>query len=117
MKKFPPPSGAVFPWLRANLGPRALAPLTGTDTRALRAAVEIIALYSQIGLGGAPLGAFRDVVMCMQPSTRHLAYHSVAMVMDWEDRQIVWGLAGLPELGTVAKCNFEPGGSERRAAL
>jgi hypothetical protein len=103
-----PPSETVMPWLRSNLGPRCLAPLTGTDARALRAAVQIIELYAY---DDAPsvLEAFGHIVRRMQPSTQELAYHAIAHVMDWSDRSRIWVKAGLPEFGPV-QCSFEPGG-------
>jgi hypothetical protein len=107
--KYQPHSVTIFPWLRSNLGRRCLAPLTGCDTRALRAAVEIIELYSY---DPAPsvLEAFGAIVRRMQPSTQELAYHAIAHVMDWSNRSELWVKAGLPEFGPQ-KCSFEPGGS------
>lgn len=97
---------ALRRWLRLNLGPRCLAPLTGTDSRALDAAAHIIAQYANSGDRRAVL-AFGHVVMCMQPSTRYLAYHAIAHVMDWPDRARVWALAGLPPLGPMPCCAGE----------
>lgn len=108
-----PPSVTIFPWLRANLGKNALAPLTGTDARALRAAVEIISLYSYGG-NDSLLEAFRAVVECMQPHTQEFAYHAIAHVMDWQNRSEIWVAAGLPKF-SVSRCAFEPGGKERVA--
>jgi len=100
-----PPSVTLFPWLRANLGPRCLAPLTGTDARALRAAVQIIELYSY-DRDASVLEAFAHVVRRMQPKTQELAYHCIAHVMDWSDRSRLWVEAGLPEFGP-ARCVHE----------
>lgn len=93
----PKPQGtcdALLAWLRANLGRAALAPLTGTDGKALAAAVHIVELYAYDS-DPSVLVAFRVVVVRMQPSTRHLAYHAIAHVLDWPDRDRIWALAGL----------------------
>jgi len=106
---------SLLPWLRSNLGKLCLAPLTGTDARALAAAVHLIDLWSQShDLGSEVLQAFGIVVCQMQPSTRGLAYHAIAHVMDWSDRETVWVAAGLAEIPRPrSKCMFEPGGSAR----
>ena len=49
-------------WLKENLGPTALAPLTGTDRRALAAALHIIELYSYTS-ADALIDAFGRLVM------------------------------------------------------
>lgn len=100
----------VYPWLRANLGPRCLAPLTGTDARALAAAVQLIALYNQCDSGDerAVLGAFRAAVLCMQPSTRELAYHAIAQQCEWDTRAALWCAADLPVPMVVRRCAHEP---------
>ncbi len=108
MSKYQPKAVTIFPWLKSNLGPRALAPLTGTDTRALRAAVEIIELYS-VDHNPVVIEAFGNVVSQMQRSTMHLAFHGIAHVLDWGDRLNIWVMAGLPEIDP-GKCSFEPGG-------
>lgn len=90
-------------WLRANLGRGALGALTGTDAKALAAAAHILTLYAYTGSDEA-LSAFRAVVLCMQPSTRELAFHAIARQLDWEDRARVWRLAELPELAAVSVC-------------
>lgn len=105
-----PPACTVLDWLRANLGGRALAPLTGSDTRALRAAVQIIEQYSYDNDPDV-LEAFRLIVMRMQRHTRELAYHAIAHPMDWSDRQRLWCKAGLTPFAPALKCSFEPGGS------
>jgi hypothetical protein len=110
MNKAKPPSVTVQAWLRANLGPRCLAPLTSVDARALAAAVQIVELYAY---DRAPevLEAFGQVVARMQPHTQQLAYHAIAHVMDWNDRRTIWDLAGLPLPHLpLARCAFEPGG-------
>jgi hypothetical protein len=104
-KPYRPPSVTVFPWLKSNLGNRALAPLTGTDTRALRAAVELIELYAYDS-GVDVLEAFRLTVQRMQPHTRQLAYHAIAHIMNWEDRATIWTHCHLEPVVTT-RCQFE----------
>ncbi len=111
MKQSTPYCKSLRPWLSANLGPRCLEPLTGTDARALSAAVHIAELYSYHREPGV-LEAFGHIVRCMQPSTQELAFHAIAHVMDWSDRLVVWKAAGLENINTRL-CNFEPGGSLR----
>jgi hypothetical protein len=95
----------LLPWLDANLGPRALAPLTGTDAKALAAAVHIVELYSYHP-EPAVLDAFLAVVFQMQETTRELAYHAIAHVMDWSDRERLWRKAGLPAF-QARRCTHE----------
>lgn len=113
MSKTKPVAETIFPWLRANLGKNCLGPLTGTDARALRAAVQIIDLYSY-HRDKSVLEAFQKVVFCMQPHCQEFAYHAIAHVMDWSDRPLIWRAAELdvPEYCFVPRvCAFEPGGS------
>jgi hypothetical protein len=98
-------------WLRENLGKDCLAPLTGTDAKALACAVQVIDLYSHHRMQSV-LTAFAFIVLQMQPKCQELAFHAVAHVMDWDDRADVWISAGLPSF-TPRKCAFEPGGSAR----
>lgn len=104
----------VMPWLRANLGKRCLAPLTGCDWRALKAAAQIIDLYCYCP-NPAVAQSFGLVVSQMQEATRELAYHAVAHVMNWEDRSRLWIEAGLEPI-SAGVCAFEPGGSQKEAA-
>lgn len=107
-----PPCTTIFAWLKSNLGKNCLATLTGTDAKALHAAVQIIELYTWTGTHQqGVLDAFRFAVLCMQPRTRELAYHAIAHVMDWNDRDEVWERAGLPHLNNIRVCSFGPGGS------
>lgn len=107
---YQPPAATVLDWLYANLGGRALAPLTGSDTKALRASVQIMEQY---GYDRHPslIDAFALVVFRMQPKTRELAYHAIAHPLDWSDRHKIWMAAGLPAFAPSMKCSFEPGGS------
>lgn len=104
--KSKPVCETVLPWLRENLGERALAPLTGTDHRALAASVQIIELYSG-DPDPAVLAAWGIVVRKMQPTTAELAFHAVAHVMDWDDRARVWRMAGMGDFVPRQRCLFE----------
>jgi len=103
----------VRSWLKNNLGKDCLAPLTGTDARALDAAVHLIDLWSQCRNPSSEiLQAFGIVVCQMQRHTQGLAYHAIAHVLDWPDRDDVWSWAGLSEIPRPrTKCLMEPGGS------
>lgn len=111
MKAPEPVSKTIFPWLRANLGKNCLAPLTGTDARALRAAVEIIDLYST-DHDPIVLKAFGIVVRRMQLHCQHFAFHAIAHVMDWSDRHHVWSTAGMAgenfDQFPKSRCEHEP---------
>ena len=107
--KSKPKCETLYPWLRSNLGDRCLAPLTGTDARALDAAVQIVELYCFCAHPEVAQ-AFGAVVSQMQRSTRELAYHAIAHPMDWCHRSELWAEAGLDPI-PVRKCSFEPGGS------
>jgi hypothetical protein len=99
-------------WLKVNLGKRCLAPLTTQDALALEAAVKIAALWSYDHRQDAVARAFESCVLRMQESTRHLAYHVVAQVGNWEDREVLWAAAELPAI-SVGVCAYEPGGANR----
>lgn len=109
MPKTKPVCETVGPWLKANLGPHCLGCLTGGSSRALAAAVQIIGAYSYCDQEAEPhlLSAFRSVVMTMPPDQRELAYHSIAHVLNWSDRERLWARAQLPPLESVSVCKFE----------
>jgi hypothetical protein len=110
--KAPKPPCVTLPaWLKENLGKDCLAPLTGTDAKALAAAVQIVECYAYAP-STATVHAFAAIVLTMQEKTQELAYHAIAHVMDWGDRSELWHRAGLPTF-TPRKCAFEPGGSMR----
>ncbi len=98
---------SLRPWLEANLAKGCCAPLTGTDARALDAAVHIAELYSY-HREPAVLEAFGIIVRCMQDTTQELAYHAIAHVMDWSDRSRLWHDAGLALSATPRRCQAEP---------
>lgn len=107
-----PPCVTLPSWLKANLGKKCLAPLTGTDAAALAAAVQIAQLHAYDPGDTGVCRAFRLVVLRMQPKCRFLAYHAIAHVMEWSDRARLWEQAELPPLpATLPECSFAPGGS------
>lgn len=93
----------IGPWLKANLGHGCLAPLTGTDRRALHAAVMIVDLWSETR-SFETAEAFRTVVREMQHKCWPLAYHAIAHVCDWSHRDELWKQAGLVELAHPGRC-------------
>lgn len=108
----------IFSWLRANCGKHCLGVLTSTDVHALMASVALCPLISCPQ--SAPdelLAAYRAIVMQMQPHSRWLAFHAIAIELDWSHRFKIWSLANLPEDDKPArKAAFEPGGSARIVA-
>ena len=80
----------ILTWLKNNLGPRAIAGLTSTDTYAL---VTSVNLSNLIGYNTAPrelFKAYHSIVMQMQEHNRRLAYHAIAMELDWSHRNMIW---------------------------
>ncbi len=104
-----PYSVTVHAWLKNNLGPRCLAPLTSHDAAALLAAVQIADLWARGDCEHrrASAQAFALCVRQMQESVWHLAFHSVAHVADWGHRAELWAEAGLPPI-SVPRCAFGP---------
>lgn len=99
-------------WLKLNLGPHCLGALTGQDTRALRAAVQIVELYQYCDDSQSCAQAFGLIVRQMQPSTRRLAFHAIAMLTEWEYRATLWELARLPPFSEhPGVCKFERQGA------
>ena len=105
MKTEKPICQTLRPWLRANLGDHCLGVLTGTDARALAAAVHVIDL---IRYDDRPelYPAFAAIVRQMQPTARPLAFHAIAHVLDWPDRESIWKAAGLDPI-KVGRCAHE----------
>lgn len=77
-----------------------LAPLTGTDYRALDAFVACLKLYSYTGERRV-LAAASVVLVEMQDSARWIARELIPFVMDWDDREKLWPLLAPVPLGLV----------------
>lgn len=105
-----PKCQSVRSWLKSNLGKSCLGVLTGTDSRALSAAVQIVELWCYHQTPEVER-AFGLVVQAMQPSARQLAYHAIAHCADWRHRAELWEAAGLPRIEKPWLCSFEDGGS------
>lgn len=94
MSRRPPPERADAPlrWLGARQCD--LAPLTGTDTKALLAIAYCWRLYAYTRSPGV-LDAIRNLLREMQPKCAPLTRDLIAWAMDWSDREklwpIVWG--------------------------
>ena len=104
-------SKEIFKWLRANCGKHCTAPLSSHDANALCASVALTPLISWEGAPPALFAAYAAIVVEMQPHTRWLAYHAIAMELDWSHRAMIWAKAGLPEGDKPSRlASFEPGG-------
>lgn len=107
MSRYQTPSQRILTWLKNN--GMKLAALTSTDTRALRASVEIAELAASTGVAAVaePWGL---IVRQMQPHTRYLAFHGVAMALDWGFRWEFWRLARFDagELAGIPECKYGP---------
>ena len=80
-------------WIAQRLGGRkVLAPLTGQDSRALRAFVHLVELYGNSDGHGQDCAvmAMACCVSAMQPSTRHLAKAAIPHVLDWGHEEEIW---------------------------
>lgn len=117
MKKQKQISETVFDWLAEN-GFTRLGGMTGQDYPALKAAAHVIELWSCADSNGRryAAAAFGAIVRTIQPQYRCLAYHAIAHVCDWSDRDQLWVAAGLEPLSNPGVCSWEPGGSERPPA-
>lgn len=100
-------SREILKWLQANLGKHATAPLTSTDTYALVTSVNLSNLISYRTAPAELFAAYFSIVMTMQESTRHLAYHAIACELDWSHREMIWEAAGLISQKPTSKCAFE----------
>lgn len=102
------PAQTVGPWLKAN--GMYLGALTGQDWAALRAAAECMGLYARSDDTGEAqsLIAFKACVLAMQPSTRYLAFHAIAHLLDWGDRWTIWRRCGLAIPDTLPECKYGP---------
>lgn len=100
-------------WLKANLGKRCLAPLAGCDMIALEAADRLAELWIWTHKPEVA-AAFGSAVQQMhRDACKELAYHAVARIGNWEDRERLWTAAGLAPLARLNVCHFEPGGLGR----
>lgn len=97
----------VYRWLQANLGKRCLAPLTSTDNHALLASVALCPLISYRGAADELFAAYRAIVLQMQEHNRPLAYHAIAMELDWSHRRMIWEQAGLAGQIPLGRCVHE----------
>jgi hypothetical protein len=76
-------------WLAANGAD--LAPLTGTDTKALLAIAACWELFAYTR-SNRVLDAIRSLLSEMQASTAPLTRDLIARAMDWSDRDRYWPL-------------------------
>jgi hypothetical protein len=83
----------LFKWLLAN--GKKLGCLTSQDTRALMASVAIAPLISWDGAPPQLFDAYRAVVSEMQPCSVPLAFESIAAVLDWSHREMIFRRSGL----------------------
>jgi hypothetical protein len=102
----------IIKWLQSNLGKRATAGLTSTDTYALVTATNLSNLISYESAPPELFEAFRSIVLQMQSHNRQLAFHAVACELDWSHREMIWKQSGLNAFDLIpkSKCAFEPGG-------
>jgi len=101
----------IVRWLKANCGKTCTGGLTSTDADALVTSVNLTNLISHPTAPQDLFMAYRAIVLAMQPHTRWMAYHTIAMELDWSHRNMIWEQACLPEGDKpVHKCAFEPGG-------
>lgn len=104
----------ICSWLRANCGRDCFAPLTSMDVAALLASVHITPLISHEHAPNDLFAAYGAIVRQMQPQTRWLAFHAIAIELDWPMRLTIWQLASLPEEDIPkGKAAYESGGSMR----
>jgi hypothetical protein len=109
-EKQKPVSATVGPWLKANLGSKCLAGCTSVDYRALEASVHLVELMAYAGRSAGLLAAYCAIVSEMTEHNRWLAYHSIAHVLNWEDRAVIWLNAGAPEIPQCQqgiRCKYE----------
>lgn len=103
------PTETVFPWLRENLGKQCLGCLTGYSGKAVLAAFQVIVAYnsSDERAEKALLQSFRLIVETLDRPERELVYHSIAHVMNWWDRALIFEKAGLPPIENPSRCKYE----------
>jgi hypothetical protein len=103
-----PYAATVLKWLKDN-GHR-LGGLTGQDTKALRASVEIAHLWTYTDHPQLAAQAWGLVVRQMQEKEQQLAFHAVAHAADWGLRFTMWREAGMPGVmpSPCFRCKEEP---------
>jgi hypothetical protein len=102
----------IFTWLKANCGKHCIAPLGSQDVFALVTSVNLTNMITWKGAEPELFAAYGAIVRQMQPHLRYLAFHAIAMGLDWSHRYMIWELAELPEGDKPAhKAAWEPGGS------
>ena len=108
--KPPAPCQKHLKWLLANLGDRCLAPLTSHDRVALDASVHIAELWGRSDAANRAQSAtaYALVVSQMQEHTRELAFHCIAMMLDWSHRAELWTEAAMPPIENPRQCEFGP---------
>ncbi|MCW1922686.1 hypothetical protein OKA05_08985 [Luteolibacter arcticus] len=110
MAKNAPVSVTLIPWLKDNLGKGCLAGICSGELDALSAAIHIVALTGyEYPRKPVLTRAFGDVVLTLQEKHFPLAYHAIAHVLDWGDRDRLWLIANLPDI-EPGLCQYEPGG-------
>lgn len=98
----------ISKWLQENCGKGCTGALTSTDTYALVTSVSLCNLISYPEAPKELFQAYGAIVRQMQPHTRWMAYHAIAMELDWSHRNMIWAAAELPEGDKPAhKCKFE----------
>ena len=87
----------ILKWLRNNCGKHSIAALSSADMDALVTSVNLTNLISHDRAPNELFAAYGAIVRQMQPQTRWLAFHAIAMELDWSHRFTIWTAAGLPE--------------------
>lgn len=102
------PCNSLRAWFEENLGADCMAPITGTDGKALRAAAHILELYAYTRNDTLITSAFKTIVSHIQERLRYFAYHLIAKELDWQDRERIWVKAGLVSFRGWPGCKHGP---------
>jgi len=98
----------IYKWLQANCGKGCTGALTSTDSYALVTSVNLCLLINYPDAPPELFAAYGAIVRQMQPKTRWMAYHTIAMQLDWQHRNMIWHQSVLPEGDKPSfKCAFE----------
>jgi hypothetical protein len=104
----------ILQWLRNNCGKHSTAALSSTDMDALVTSVNLTNLISYDRAPKELFAAYGAIVGQMQPQNRWLAFHAIAIELDWSHRFKIWTAAGLPDADRpTTKATWEPGGAAR----